>query len=63
MPREKLGNKRYGLYISPELNIKLNEYIHITRHDDVVNHAGRLTINAQDVLRQALKEFLEKHLK
>lgn len=55
MPRQKLGNKRYGLYITPELNQKLDEYI------GKKNQKSK--INAQDVLKQALKEFLEKHLK
>jgi hypothetical protein len=60
MPRQKLGNKRYGLYISPKLNGKLNEYLE-SRNNDYLEKKGK--INAQDVLKQALTEFLEKHLK
>ena len=58
MPREKLGNKRYGIYISKELNRKLNEYLESREDEDLYRK-----MNAQDVLRQALTEFLEKHLK
>jgi predicted esterase YcpF (UPF0227 family) len=58
MPREKRQNKRYGLYISKELNEKLNDYI--GKYMDEYKEP-EYRINAQDVLKQALTEFLEKH--
>ena len=57
MPRKKLENKRYGLYISKELNSKLNEYLQGKNFGTTTKYV----INAQNVLKQALTEFLEKH--
>jgi hypothetical protein len=54
---KKETSVRYGIRIKKDLACEIERYVNI------VNSEGWTKINAQDVIRKALKEFLEKHLK